>query len=225
MSQHSPSMAGIIGRQHVPFTASSGNPIPLPVTLPSAANGHSRPNATNSPTAAMLDIDYTPEAEQQSADHPQFLPVLPASPTSNVDRQPASVPLRASAAPPINTARSADKQPAKPVASAASAQGSNLAAASKPVCAERRKSFAALPKPDADPPLSPAATSQKTPTATVSALSRQQAPGELTQGTGQQQRLDATPVGGSKSFVPGDFQRSDGSTFCNWDQLVPSCCH
>lgn len=166
----------------MPFTASSGNPIPLPVTFASADNGHSRPNATRSPTGAMLDADVTPEAEQQSADHPQVLPVLPASPTSNVDRQLASVPLGTSAASPISTARSADWQPAKPVASAASAQGSGLEAASEPVCAERRKNSAALPKPDgpdSDPPLSPAAPNWKTPTGTVSAVLRQQAPGEL----------------------------------------------
>ena len=156
----------------MPFTASSGNPITSPVTLASAANGHSRPNATRTPIAAMLDADYTPDAQQQSADHPQS--------SSNVDRQPASVPLGASAASPINTATSADRQPVKPVASAASAQGSGLEAASAPVCAERHKNSAALPKPggpDSDPALSSAAASRKTPTA----MSRQQAPGQPTQ--------------------------------------------
>ncbi|DBA93246.1 TPA: hypothetical protein ACH3X2_003539 [Trebouxia sp. C0005] len=107
----------------------------------------------------------------------------------------------------ISTARSADRQPAKPIASAASTQDSGQEAASKPVCAECRKSFAAIPKPigHSDPPLSLAATSRKTPSATVSALSGQQAPTELTQGTGQQHRPDATPVGGIKAYVPGDF--------------------
>lgn len=148
----------------------------------------------------MLDADYTPEARQQSADHPQS--------SSNVDRQPASVPLGASAASPINTATSADRQPVKPVASAASAQGSGLEAASAPVCAERHKNSAALPKPggpDSDPALSSAAASRKTPTA----MSRQQAPGQPTQGTGQQQGPDATPVGGMKPYAPGDFQLAD----------------
>ena len=183
-----------------------------PVTLPSAANGHSTPNATRSPTAATLHVGYTPEAELQSAAHPLVFPVLPASQASGVDRQPASVPLSASAAPPISTARSADKQPAKPVATTASAQGSGPEASSEPVCAERRKTSAGLPKthgPDSDSALSSAAANPKTPMAPVSALSRQQAPGELTHSTRQQQRTDLVPVGGSKLSVPGDFELAD----------------
>ncbi len=206
----------------MPFTASSGNPLPPSVTPPSPANGHSTPNATRSPTAALLDAEYTPEAKQQGADHPLVFPGLPASQASGVDRQPASVPLSASAASPINTARSADRQPAKPVASPASAQGSGLQAASQPVCTEGCRSFSAL-KPDADPPLSPAAISQETPTAVVSASSRQQAPAEMTQGTRQQQRTDVVSVGGSKLCVPGDFELADAKQYLqNGSNLFPA---
>ena len=222
ISQHSPSMVGIIGRQPVPFTASSGIALPPPVTHPSPANGHSTPSAIRSPIAATLHVDYTPEAELQSAAYPQALTVRPGSPTANVDRQPAIVPLSASAAPPISTARYADRQPSKPVASAASTQGSGPQAASEPVCAEPLTSFSAL-KPDADSPLSPAAISQETPTAVVSALSRQQAPGELTCVTRQQQRTDAVPVGGSKLSVPGDFQLADAKHYLvNGSSLSPA---